>query len=478
MNKKFLWRIVLVLALAAVSLSVLPAAAQERPIQILFMHHSTGGNLIAQGGVREAFTELGYEFWDHGYNEEGLVDPSGTWLGVNWDMPGDNTDPDGWYNIFNQPVTDPASNTFSHMLQADVIIFKSCFPSSNIDSEWMLEEYQRYFLSIRDVIDQHPDKLFIPFTTPPLVPNETSSDNAARARRWAEYLTSDEYLDGHPNIAVFDFFTLLSDENGFLRAEYRGDEWDSHPNEYANQTVGPVFVALVDQAIRDFVPGAAIAGTTTPTEPLTAEGGAAEGDTGAEAGAETGTETDVEPPDAGPGDETGIGDVLIGFEAASEWWIYTDEGVRTFTCEPDPSAHTGTQALRIVFDIAPEGGAGCGVDLTPDPAWAGAVGISFYWRADTPDQAMRVGLGVKDPAQSGSEEGEATPFEVELWTAGDEWSQVVIRWEELFKPDWVGDTGVDTFNPAQVVWIGFGLGHWEVPQVGTIWIDDIQLVQE
>ncbi len=127
---KRLCSIVLILALAAVLLHLTPAAAQDQHVQIIFMHHSTGANLIAQGGVREAFTALGYEFWDHGYNGDGLVDPAGNWLGINWDVPGDNTDQDGWYAVFSQPVTDPPSNTFSHMLQADVIIFKSCFPTS------------------------------------------------------------------------------------------------------------------------------------------------------------------------------------------------------------------------------------------------------------------------------------------------------------------------------------------------------------
>jgi hypothetical protein len=36
------------------------------------LHHSCGHNLIEQGGVREGLTALGYEFYDHGYNEHGL----------------------------------------------------------------------------------------------------------------------------------------------------------------------------------------------------------------------------------------------------------------------------------------------------------------------------------------------------------------------------------------------------------------------
>jgi hypothetical protein len=241
---------------AQVSQSAAPSATPAKPIRIIFMHHSTGLGLIDQGGVREAFTKLGYQFWDHGYNEDGLTDASGRQLGVNWAVPDDNTDPDGWQVIFAQRVTKPSTNTLSHMLEYDVIIFKSCFPSSDIQDDDQFENYRTYFLSIRDVIDKYPDKLFIPFTTPPLVPGSTSPEAAARARRWAEYLTSSEYLDGHPNIFVFDFFNQLADKDGYLQAKYRGDDpEDSHPNELANQTVGPVFVKFVDQAIRDFKSG-------------------------------------------------------------------------------------------------------------------------------------------------------------------------------------------------------------------------------
>lgn len=423
-------------------------AAQTSPIRIIFMHHSTGAGLIWQGGVREAFTDLGYEFWDHGYNEEGLVDPSGTYLGDNWDVPGDNTDPDGWYGVFGQPVTEPADNTLSHMLEFDVIIFKSCFPSSNIDSDAMFQDYQRYFLSIRDVIDQHPDKLFIPFTTPPLVPNETAPENAARARQWAEYLTSPEYLDGHPNIAVFDFFSQLADEEGFLRADYRGDEWDSHPNERANQTVGPIFVDFVDTAIREFVPGAAVR-----PEP--------EAETAA-------PDTDTPTVSTGSGFED--------FERAdvlAEWWDYTNEPVTDFSCTLDNTGHNSEQALKLAFDIPGGGNAGCGFNFGPDPGWATAEGISLYWRADQPGMPLRIGFAVQDPANPAPEN--AAPFEIEVITQNDAWTQITIRWEDLARAEWY-DGDVNTFDPAQVVWMAFDVGHWEMAQTGTIWIDDIQLV--
>jgi hypothetical protein len=457
---KRLGSIILILALAVAWPGQTPAAAQDQPVQIIFMHHSTGANLIAQGSVREGFTALGYEFWDHGYNGDGLVDPAGSWLGINWDMPDDNTDPDGWYNIFNQPVTDPPSNTLSHMLQADVIIFKSCFPTSNIDSEEMLRRYQGYYLSIRDVMDQYPDKLFIPFTPPPLVPNETTPENAARARQWADYLVSDEYLAGHPNIVVFNFFEQLADSDGFLRAEYRADEWDSHPNEVANAAVGPVFVDFVDQAIRDFVPGEAGA---APSAPITTEPGAEQPESPESDGS-----------DAGVGEPGAIHDVFMGLESVGEWWAYTNEGVNGFACASDAEGYSGA-GLHITFDIETGGSAGCGSDVVSGSAWAAADGITFYWRADKPGMPVRIGLGVKNPVQTSPDLVEATVFEKELLTPGQEWVMVTVRWDELIKPDWVGDTGVDTFDPAKVVWIVFDVGYWESAQSGAVWIDDVQL---
>lgn len=444
-----------------------PAAAQEAPVRIIFMHHSTGLGLITQGGVRPAFSQLGYEFWDHGYNEEGLVDASGNWLGINWEVPDDNTDPDGWYAIFDQPVTDPPANTFSHMLEYDVIIFKSCFPSSDIYDEDMFQAYQQYFLSMRDVMDQHPDKLFIPFTPPPLVPNETSPENAARARRWSEYLTSPEYLEGHPNIAVFDFFSTLADEDGFLRAEYRSDEWDSHPNQLANSTVGPVFVEFVDQAIRAFEPGEAV------VQPEPAD--QVESDEPAD---------DAEPVgEAGQSEENmaadGVFDPMIGenFEwagAREAWWEYVNEPAETFECNLD-TVEDG-QAMRFTFDIPPGGSAGCGVNFDTGPAWADSTGITFRWRTEPAGLILRFGLAVFDPELAISEES-ATPFEIELVSENTDWTPVTFTWDQLVRVDWMGETGINEFDPTHVVWLALDVGHWETPQAGSFWIDDIQLVQ-
>jgi hypothetical protein len=226
---------------------------------VIFLHHSTGGALIAEGNVRPLLTELGYQFWDHGYNHQGLVRPDGTPTQASYRIPGagnqGNTDVDGLAELFSQPVTDPPSNAFSRLLQHEVIAVKSCFPNSAVMSDEMQEQFQDWYLQMRDAMDQHPDRIFIIVTTPPLHPLATTSDEAQRARTIANWLKSNEYLAGHSNVFVFDFFDLLADPStNMLRAEYQisPDTSDSHPNQLANKTIGPLFVEFIDEAVQTY----------------------------------------------------------------------------------------------------------------------------------------------------------------------------------------------------------------------------------
>ena len=220
---------------------------------IIFLHHSTGANLIAQGDVRQRLTDLGYEFYDHGYNDDGLVLADGTPAGRDFDVPDDNTDPDGFAAIFAQPLHDPPDNTFSHLMGYDVIAFKSCFPVSNIESDEQLADYRSYYLSIRDRMDEYPDKIFVVVTPPPEIPADTNSEAAARARAFSDWLASDEYLGGHPNVFTFNFFDLLADPSTImLQTDYQADENDAHPNELANRTIGPLFADFIDQSVRTY----------------------------------------------------------------------------------------------------------------------------------------------------------------------------------------------------------------------------------
>jgi len=225
---------------------------------IVFLHHSTGENLIVQGSVRERFTQAGYSFWDQGYNAAGLRAPDGASTGYGYSVPNDNTDPDSLARIFSQQVYNYPINALSGLLQHEVIIIKSCFaPANNIRSDSQLEDFKSWYTGIRHVMDQHPGKIFVIVTTPPLNPEETNPEEASKARAIAEWLKSKEFLNGHPNIVVFDFFDQLavsapsSSEYSMLRPEYRNGA-DSHPTQTANEKIGPLFVDFVIRAIEQY----------------------------------------------------------------------------------------------------------------------------------------------------------------------------------------------------------------------------------
>lgn len=224
---------------------------------VVFLHHSTGRNLIEQGEVRKRLTEAGFDFWDHDYNPRGLTRPDGASSGYSYSVPDDNTDPDGFAHIFSQRLYSKPLNAFSGLMQHEVIIFKSCFPVSHITSDAQLDQYKAYYLQMREVMDQYPDHVFLVMTPPPLNPAATDTEAAGRARAFAEWLKSEDFLAGHPNVFTFDFFDLLAEGDSSrsdynrLREAYR-EGTDSHPNELANQTIGPIFADWIAEAVQSY----------------------------------------------------------------------------------------------------------------------------------------------------------------------------------------------------------------------------------
>ncbi|HST04770.1 MAG TPA: hypothetical protein VLQ48_08540 [Chloroflexia bacterium] len=254
--------------------------SRDARLRILFLHHSVGRNLIRQGGVRELVAEqnrrygTAHEFWDHDYNDLGLTGPSGERVNRSFDIPDDNTDPVGLDLLFSQPVHTPRDNALSHLLTFDVVVLKSCFPASAIDSLAQLEKYQQHYLALREKVSFHPNILFIVMSPPPLVPRPlmgallspgsrwmwTNQGDADRAREFSRWLISEEFCGGLPNFASFDLFDLLAEDAGvkqnrnMLRAEYRSGRLgqDAHPNEHANRLIAPVFVAALWESIERF----------------------------------------------------------------------------------------------------------------------------------------------------------------------------------------------------------------------------------
>jgi hypothetical protein len=439
-------RLSVCLLLAFVLLVHAPAHAQG--IRVIFLHHSCGQNLIEEGGVREGLAALGYAFYDHGYNDDGLRLADGTYTGTDFDVPDDNTDPDGFAAIFAQPLHDPPDNTFSYLMQYDVIAFKSCYPASNIGDDAQLAAYRSYYLSIRDRMDQYPDKVFVVVTQPPQVPGNSDAEEAARARAFVDWLQSDEYLDGHPNVFVFGFFGLLAAEDNLLRPEYRYDDYDGHPNERANREIGPLFVAFVDEAIRSHS-GGAPRPTAAPGQPV----------------------VPVEPPPEGesvPIAAPAMG-VVDDFEGDGGGWGTDAEPGSSVECGVESgTAHGGERALAVRFRIAPDGWVDCGRSFDGPQDWSSAGGLSLWLHPAEAGQWVTLMLFSGAPDAP-------TPFEVEFEVAEAGWNPLFFAWSDLDRAAWADEDGLAEIDPSRVIGYGFSIGAGDTASEGILRVDDVSL---
>ncbi len=448
------------IALFAVIL-ILSESAQAAPVKIIFLHHSCGQGLINGGNVRGGLTSRGYQFYDHGYNEEGLRNAKGSHTGRNFNVPGDNTDPDGFAQIFKQKLTSPPKNTFSHLMQYDVIIFKSCFPVSNIESDEQLNQYKSYYRTIINRMDRYPNKTFIIVTQPPLVPNDTSPAAAKRARVFTSWLKSDGFLKGRKNVYVFDFFGLLAGGDNMLKSQYRVGRHDSHPNDRANREIGPKFVGFIDGVIkkRGVVGSSPGPGNAAVEEPPEVE---------EPPPVETQPERGMRTP-TGPAVKSSL---IDGFESDSpNWSAEGGDGRSTMEINFDnKKSKSGNRSLRVSYNVKKDGCGDCGRYFDGPQNWGAYGGFSVWIYSEKGGEELTLIL-------FSGEMGSPTPFDTNFRTARG-WKRYSFKWSEFKRAGWASEGGLSKINPKRMTGFGISLCDYSRDIKGTIWLDDIGLVSK
>jgi len=219
----------------------------SRPLSMVWLHHSTGDRLL-RGGLLEALKADRISFHDINY-KEAVVDGY---------VVGDHTDVDDWPKTFNTP------NLFDTVKRwelngdkqhHDIVMFKSCYPNSNIKSEAQLQQYKQVFSSLLPTFQANPDVLFIAMSTPPLVKGNTTPEAASRARSWARWLTT-EYAPGAKNVKVFDLFEALAIAEGrpdanTLVPQFASGRGDSHPSPEGARAVTRLFIPWLNRTARE-----------------------------------------------------------------------------------------------------------------------------------------------------------------------------------------------------------------------------------
>ncbi len=228
-----------------------------------FLHHSTGGAVYSQGHVVdtiEAYNAV------HGTNYQ--LDQRGF---PSSPYPHDNYPYDYWNLWINGACNseNPKIECLESMLERyDVVIFKHCFPGSNIVEDIAtpsvssqvkcLGNYKLQYRALRAKMDAFPNKKFIVWTLAPLHRSSTNEEKAQRAREFVNWVKNDwltEDDQNHPNIFIFDFFNIVAENNenpqqgkvNCLKYEYEKNHnnSDSHPNEQANIVAGSAFANFI-----------------------------------------------------------------------------------------------------------------------------------------------------------------------------------------------------------------------------------------
>jgi hypothetical protein len=264
------------------------------PIDLLFIHHSVGGTLLAAEGP-EAGEHAPQCIWDAHPNGGGLRDLlEGSGYQVHeasyGSRLGEETDLFDWLPKFREHMDDVLridvqDTTLPDGRRNQIVVFKSCFPNSFFvgegsgtgdpeGPELTLADAQASMNALREVFARYPDVLFVYVTAPPMAPPSaiplwkwaikrilgTAIDPAELraghdiARRFNNWMRSPEgWLQGYPNdnVVVFDFFDVLTDNGRSNMLRYpTGGGTDSHPSAEGNRRAAQGFLPFINRAVR------------------------------------------------------------------------------------------------------------------------------------------------------------------------------------------------------------------------------------
>jgi len=271
------------------------------PVKLIFIHHSTGGNWLADPNGEQYNGGLGRALMDNNY----FV--SATNYGWGPDEIGLNTDIGHWWDWFRggnaityttalytangqnicNPTADPPYECFgiwprmpvTPTGENEIVLFKGCFPNAHLSgtptdpattgdnplrgqSAWVWDDgagaevpnpnhtvanAKGIYNDLLVYFTAHQDKLFIVITGPPLLPDDTDfatdAAHAANYRAFNEWLMNDWLTDyAYHNVAVFDYYNVLTSNAGDPDTNDAGLETGNHHRWWSGavQYVSPV----------------------------------------------------------------------------------------------------------------------------------------------------------------------------------------------------------------------------------------------
>jgi hypothetical protein len=476
--------LVILALLLTISLPLSPAVAQtdnpnppEQPVKLIFIHHSTGENWLTDG-----YGNLGLELGENNY----FV--SDTNYGWGPDAIGDRTDIPNWEEWFSSPntptymealISENGQNSGYTRTISDpggenqVIMFKSCFPNSDLYGnpddpagtygEMTVSGAKYVYNTILRYFGTRPDKLFIVITAPPL----SDRTNAANARAFNQWLVNDWLAENNytlNNVAVFDFYNILTDKDAHHRwnngviEHIVGDSntlaypsGDDHPSEAGSRKATGEFIPLLNIYYHRWAAGAPVSPPPVVNEP----------------------QATISAPE--PFTAPLSGGLLVDFEGTPPTLeAFWDEAVASqMSCAVTGNErHNGSAALQIDADVVSGSWGTCQLTFAEPPDLGSGEGISFYIHAGRAGLPYDVDLYAGDPAEPGTYMAslETTPDSVKGWAL------VGIPWSDFTRVAWEEDAGTAFSTDLEVSAMAFGFNGLDSGNnTGTVWVDDIGL---
>jgi len=235
-------------------------APPAQPTRLIFIHHSTGENLLADdnGGLGIALMNNNYFVSDtnYGWRPNDIGDRT----------IGDYTDIGHWWLWFRGPDSAAYLNalyaegeqhaSYSRLDTApagpnQIVLFKSCFPNSALQGDpadpvpsiasnslkgqdsgsenHTVANAEGIYIDLLNYFQTRQDTLFVVLAAPPL----SDPTYAANARAFNQWLST-EWLKNYPyrNVAVFDFYNVLTTNGGDPDTHDLGSTTGNHHRWY------------------------------------------------------------------------------------------------------------------------------------------------------------------------------------------------------------------------------------------------------
>jgi len=268
-------------------------------VRILFIHHSTGGNWLADRGPEELLpgVERGSNIYLKHENGGGLRNTLASVVTDSGQLAyeihevgrksiiGSETNVCHWYSKFTS-LFDQEDSTKVDMLnveiqdsinpesQNEIVMFKSCYPASDLepdgptanplaDPEKTIGNYKAVYNALLNDVFRVERKaenraLFVVVTAPPRANDDCNVKQAAVAREFNNWLRTEWLADVDTNVVVFDYFNINTGgigndldgswQQGTVNYSAYLTGGDSHPNYMAQAVATKEYLRFINLA--------------------------------------------------------------------------------------------------------------------------------------------------------------------------------------------------------------------------------------